>query len=270
MDINSVNVFYDIEYNSYKKKLMRDIFIQVDTIFNIFDKNFNDNMIKLFIIFKKNKIKNDNAKYLVLSLYDFIVELNNLEHIDQNEFLNLILKLIKIYIILQTTNSDIKKGIIDDEIIQFINWEIINNKIITCINDMKKNNKIISIMIELSNQDFDEQNDNENIKNTIKNVAGLLAYDFFMYYTSTEIHKTLYKKVSVNSDVSSKLNKLGIIIIKYKKYFIKEYREKYHLYVELYDEVIKSNISKYKVEEKNSVFEDLVTELIAINSKLNK
>jgi hypothetical protein len=51
-------MFYDIDYNTYKKKLMRDIFIQVDTIFNIFDKHFNDNMIKLFIIFKKDKIKN--------------------------------------------------------------------------------------------------------------------------------------------------------------------------------------------------------------------
>ena len=58
ININSINMFYDIDYNTYKKKLMRDIFIQVDTIFNIFDKHFNDNMIKLFIIFKKDKIKN--------------------------------------------------------------------------------------------------------------------------------------------------------------------------------------------------------------------
>ena len=92
MDINTVNVFYDIEYNNYKKKLMREIFIQVDTLFNIFESDFNENMIKLFILLKKEKLKNENMKYLVYSLYDFIVELNNLEHIDQNEFLNLILK----------------------------------------------------------------------------------------------------------------------------------------------------------------------------------
>ena len=194
MDVNGINVFYDIEYNSYKKKLMRDIFIQVDTIFNIFDKGFNDNMIKLFILFKKEKVKNDYMKYLVFSLYDFIIELNNLEHIDQNEFLNLILKFIKIYTTLLLVNFDIKVGKIDQEVIQYINWEIINNKIVGCINEMKQTNKIIEGFIDLNNLNYENQIDVDDVKKLVSKIAGFLAYDFFMYYSSTEIHRISHEK----------------------------------------------------------------------------
>jgi hypothetical protein len=268
MDVNGINVFYDIEYNSYKKKLMRDIFIQVDTIFNIFDKGFNDNMIKLFILFKKEKVKNDYMKYLVFSLYDFIIELNNLEHIDQNEFLNLILKFIKIYTTLLLVNFDIKVGKIDQEVIQYINWEIINNKIVGCINEMKQTNKIIEGFIDLNNLNYENQIDVDDIKKLVSKIAGFLAYDFFMYYSSTEIHRILYKKLSLNSDIKSKLNKLGIVLIKYKKYFTQEYRKKYNLYKDLYDEVLKSNISKYKFNISSNDFKELTKELVIINDKL--
>ncbi len=268
MDINSVNMFYDIEYNTYKKKLMRDIFIQVDTIFNIFDKNFNDNMIKLFILFKKDKLKNENTKYFIFSLYDFVTELNNLEHIDQNEFLNLILKLVKIYKVILLINIDIKDGKIENEIIQYINWEILNNKLINCIDEMKKTNKIMEGLIELNKYSPENDKHHGTIKEHIIKLAVLLAYDFFMYYTSTEIHKILYKKVSFNSDATSILNKLGTTIIKYKKYFTQEYRKKYNLYKDIYDEILKSNISKYKFNISNEEFKELIRELVAINNEL--
>lgn len=268
MDTSSINMFYDIEYNTYKKKLMRDIFIQVDTIFNIFDKNFNDNMIKLFILFKKDKLKNQNTKYFIFSLYDFVIELNNLEHIDQNEFLNLILKLVKIYKVLLHINSDIKDGKIENEIIQYINWDILNNKLINCINDMKKTNKVMESLIELNKYSPDNDKNHNEIKENITKIAVLLAYDFFMYYTSTEIHKILYKKISFNSDGNNILNKLGTTIIKYKKYFTQEYRKKFNLYKEIYDEILKSNISKYKFNISNKDFKELIRELVAINNEL--
>lgn len=268
MDINTVNVFYDIEYNNYKKKLMREIFIQVDTLFNIFENDFNENMIKLFILLKKDKLKNDNMKYLVYSLYDFIVELNNLEHIDQNEFLNLILKLIKVYLILMIVNLDIKEGNIDTEILQHINLEIINNKIVLCIEEMRKTNKIIDGLIKLNKYDIEDTKDQNKIRDSVITLGGLLAYDFFMYYSSTEIHRILYKKISHNSDTANQLNKLGILIIKYKRHFIKEYREKHRLYVDLYNEVIKGDISKYKVNISNGNFIKLIKELVTINNKI--
>lgn len=268
MDINSVNVFYDIEYNSYKKKLMRDIFVQVDTLFNIFDKDFNDNMIKLFILYKKNKIKNDNMKYLIIFLYDFVVELSNLEHMDQNEFLNLIIKFFKIYCLLLNVGSDIKVGKIEQEVLQYINWEILNNKVVTCMDELKKTNKILEGLVELNNYNPDDDSIHQNIKPIIIKLAGYLAYDFFMYYTSTEIHKIIYKKLSVNSDANNKLNKLGVLFIKYKKYFTQEYRTKLNLYKEIYDEILKCNISKYKLNIANIDFKELIKELVIINNKI--
>jgi hypothetical protein len=194
--------------------------------------------------------------------------LNNLEHIDQNEFLNIILKLVKIYKIIILVNLDIKDGKIESEVIQYINWEILNNKLINCIDEMKKTNKILESLIELNKYSIENDKHHTLIKEYINKLSILLAYDFFMYYSSTEIYKILYKKLSFNSDTTSIQNKLSLIIIKYKKYFLQEYRKKYNLYKDLYDEILKSNISKYKLNISNDNFKELVNELSVINNEL--
>ncbi len=58
MDFNNIiNLACNIEYNDYKKKLIKKLFIQLQFIINIFDNDFNDNIVKLYILMKKKKIK---------------------------------------------------------------------------------------------------------------------------------------------------------------------------------------------------------------------
>jgi hypothetical protein len=89
-----------------------------------------------------------------------------------------------------------------------------------------------------------------------------------MYYSSTEIHKILYSKLLFNNNLNDPINKLPNIIIKYKKYFINEYRLKYNIYTELYSEIKKSTISKYKFIITSTNFIEVINDFIAINNNL--
>lgn len=102
-DINNINnttntivLFnYDIEYNTYKKKLIKEIFLQLDNIFEIFDEEFNENIVKIYILIMKNKI----PEYIlneVFVFFELLSDLKDLEFIDQIDFLNIILDLAKI------------------------------------------------------------------------------------------------------------------------------------------------------------------------------
>jgi hypothetical protein len=141
MDFNNIiNLSCDIEYNNYKKKLIKKLFIQLQFIINIFDNEFNDNIIKLYILMKKNKL-NSNFSTFILSLYDLVIELNNLKYIDQLDFLNIIIKLIRIYsLTLIITNND------NSTIIKLINWTLVYNKIIDSVLNLASNNRIIEYL----------------------------------------------------------------------------------------------------------------------------
>jgi hypothetical protein len=257
-----INLTCDIEYNNQKKKIMKKIFIQIENILNIFDTTFNDNIIKIYILYKKNKL-NDEFNYLINLLYDFINEINNLKYIDQFEFLNIIFKIIKIYIIIQYIDNNINKYI---SITKYIEWQIIKNNIYSCIDYLLIHNKLIYNLIEINKLNYEDKKNYNNLKILIKSLANILCSDYFMYYTSTEILKILYKKLFINlNDIS---NKLSSNIIKFKKYFINEYRNKYNLYIDLYSEIKKYDISKYKLSITNNNFIELIIDLNSININL--
>ena len=111
-DINNINnttntivLFnYDMEYNIYKKKLIKEIFLQLDNIFEIFDEEFNENIVKIYILIMKNKI----PEYIlneILVFFELLSDLKDLEFIDQIDFLNIILDLAKINISLVKIND---------------------------------------------------------------------------------------------------------------------------------------------------------------------
>ena len=63
-DINQINNIENIsseninlscytEYSDYKKKLINNIFEQLNIIYELFDEKFNDDLVKIFILLKK-------------------------------------------------------------------------------------------------------------------------------------------------------------------------------------------------------------------------
>ena len=50
----TINVHLDIDYNTYKNKIKKYIFAHINVIYDIFDEEFIDNFVKLYILYKKN------------------------------------------------------------------------------------------------------------------------------------------------------------------------------------------------------------------------
>lgn len=263
---NIINLNCDLEYNNYKKKLVKNIINQTDIIFQLFNNEFNENIVKLYILYKKNKL-DDNIKNFCIHMYNFINDINNINHIDQYEFLNILLKFIKLYLIIKYINTHDKNSI--KHIEKLINWVLITNNISITIDKLLENNIIVSCLINLNNiislEKKTNNNGDEHIINIIINLSKIMCCDFFMYFSPTEIYRFLYKKLAINSDKKNPLNKMSSIIIKYKKHFILEYRNKYNIYIDLYSDVKNADISKYKINKNNKDFDELLIDLNSIN-----
>ena len=54
----TINIFLDIDYNTYKNRIKKYIFAHVNLMCDIFDEEFNDNFAKLHILRKKNLLEN--------------------------------------------------------------------------------------------------------------------------------------------------------------------------------------------------------------------
>ncbi len=266
-NLTLINLSCELEFDNYKKKLIKNIFIQLDNIIDTFKSDINDNIIKLYILYKKNKLE-DIIKYLTLLIYSFSFDLHNLKYFDQMEFVEIILKLIRIYWLIIFIDDNYKSY----ESLKFIDWSIIKNSFSKLISDLEKANKFVKLIIGLGNFTFDEKKSNSKIKNSVHSIAHIMCYDFFMYFSSSQAHKLLVKKLSISSKYDSvdknKINKLGLIFVKYKKYFIDEYRNKYSFYTDLYSDIKDSNYTKFKLDIKNCDFIELIRDFNSVNSNI--
>ena len=50
----NINAIFNIDYEESKKNIIKEIFKQLDIIISLFNEEFNDNLIKIYILFKKN------------------------------------------------------------------------------------------------------------------------------------------------------------------------------------------------------------------------
>jgi len=265
MDSNAnaiISISYEIEYNKYKKKLIKQIFSQLDILFNMFDEEFNENIVKVYIMLISNKIPLEIKKYIIF-FYELINELNNIEHIDHLEFLNIIFILVKIIKSIGNIDSCINKN---SQITKYINWNLIKEKFTNCVQILSYNNRIIELLIKLSDTDLKLIKINhETIKRNVIDLANILSFDFFMYYSSSNMLKIVFKKMLLETnDIENIENTCSIILAKYKKYFINQYREKYECYVDIYYDIKNSNISKYKYNKKNNNFNELIKDILSV------
>ena len=261
-----ITISYEMEYGNYKKKLIKEIFSQLDEIFKIFDEELNENIVKVYILILKNKIP-DIILNEILIFYEFLSDLKDLEYIDQYDYLNVIFDLVKLKKSLEKINNYfINKTEIG--IFNLINWKFIKNKFERILKIISGTNIILKILCKIDEYSVDLiKVHHEEIKILIRKLADTISFDFFMYYSSSKIFKKLYTKLFIDlKNISNISNNCIILIIKYKKYFIEQYKIKYELFSEMYYDVKISNITKYKYIKKNKYFEELFLDIKSVDS----
>lgn len=261
-----ININYEMEYSSYKKKLIKEIFSQLNEIFKIFNEELNENIVKVYILILKDKIP-EIILPEILIFYEFLSDLKDIEYIDQSEFINVIIDLLKIKKSLEKINTFFSSKT-DLGVFQLINWKLIKSKFETLITLISESNIVLKTLIKLDSFDINLiKIHHEEIKFLVRKLADSLAFDFFMYYSSSKIFKYLYTKMFVEiKNITNISNNCVVLLIKYKKYFIEQYKEKYDLYCEIYWDVKNSNISKYKYTNKNKYFIELFLDIKSVDS----
>ena len=235
---NFVIESFNTEYCDYKKNLIENIFLQIDLIFNIFTEDFTNEIVYIF----NNMVKINKNKIFRLwrkNFTQFIILLNGLNFIDQLDYLNILIFLIKIHYLINQLFMD-----------NFFQNNIIKDEINNIINKLVENNIFLDSIISLIN--LNDEN-NKLKKKKCKLMGEYLAKDYFMYFNEYEILDFLKKNLNIK-----KINYLENNIIKYKDYFINKYKKTYKKYSSLYFDVIVEDNVKYKYEYKN-------TELINFN-----
>jgi hypothetical protein len=178
----------DIDYN--KNNLIKNIFDEIDFLINIFKVDIKKSIIKLFIYNKKYS----NA--LIDPYINLINLLSKLNYIDQYEYLNILINIIKILInakkveiIITEFNNKLEENK------EHINIHKINKSLYKFINNFIDKNYLIKYII------FFFKSNDEKI---IINISSLLAKEYYMYYSSEEMfslfnfifknHKTIFIK----------------------------------------------------------------------------
>lgn len=267
----SIYIHLDIDYDIYKKKIKKYIIEHFKIIFDLFNDEFNENVVKLYILLKKNLLEEKYIKYINL-LIDFVSYLQNLEYIDQQEYFLMIMKLLNINILINNIKDDVDDNnlknkkkhdlfnnvkIIGNKYVKLINLEYINNKINECLHTLSKNNIVVEIFLNILN--------NENSKNTKSQILFLsekMSFDLFPYWSPHELYNIIIK------NVNSATNELYKSIKKYKDSFIKNYNQKTLVLKKLYIENIDIIYSlKYKINKNNLLFDDLMNDLKIVELK---
>jgi len=250
---STISISCDIEYNNYKNKLLKEMIKQINYIYNIFDEELNDNLIKLYILIKKNKLEN-NLSNLINIIYEFVEYIKNIKYITPIIFLELILLLIKTNI----SMSKIYELFINTKYKDLVDIKIINIKFDKLISELCNNNLLINNLYKLRKSKIENK---EEIKNMIKELVYSLS-DFYIYYKSNDIIELLNMKLKIiNYD-----NNITNNISKFKKKFINEYDKKYIKFMDLYSDISSETLLKYKYINKNKNFNELIKDIESLNN----
>lgn len=265
----SINIFLDIDYNIYKNKIKPYIFAHINLVYDMFDEEFIDNFVKLYILHRKDLLESDYKTYGNL-LIDFYNYLKSIETIDQEEYFILIIKLLNIYIFILDKITIDTKSISDDKSIDFgkvklvgdkyiklINLSLLNNKITNCIKQIGKENVVVEMFLLFVHKE------NKKSKKNIMFIGEKLSWDFFTYWKSDELYKIITSNINVTD------NRLLHAIRKYKKYFFKSYTYKVNILKNIYfDQINTKIILKHKLVKDNKLFNELVRDISAINLEI--
>ena len=232
LDINNMyNI--DIDYN--KTNLIKNIFEEIDYLVNIFNVDIKKSIIKLFIYNKKYS----NA--LINPYINLLNILSKLNFIDQFEYLNIIINIIQILINakkVETIITEFNSKLDGDK--EDIQIQKINKKLYKFVNNFIDKNLLIKHIIL-----FIKNNDDEKI---IINISSLLAKEYYMYYSASEM-----------------FNLFNFLFKNYKVEFIKNYNSIIDNLNNLYED---NNLitQKFKYNFKNNNILNITKSLAKLNN----
>jgi hypothetical protein len=239
----NIEFIYDINYLNYKKKIFqKNISEDIILLNNLFDENICDVLINIYILKKKNKISVEQFKIFEI-IFDFIINLNQINYIDHQNFFLLLIDFYKIFILSKQIN------IFFD---QFIYKELVNYKLlINKINDLyyKLNEKILIFKIFI---EFENINNINIIKQKIIYLANKLSFDLFMYYNSQEIYNIIINCFVYLNKITINNQNLLNIFLSNKDIFIKEYDKNIQNHLEIYSHDFELYI-KFKINKNNII-----------------
>ena len=230
----NINNIYNVDIDYNKLIYVNYIFNEIDFLIDIFNKEIKQVIIKIFIYYKKflNKVFEPYINLVNL--------LSKLEHIDQYEYLNILINVIKILINAKKVESIVSEiNIKLNSEIDYINIIKINKLLYKFVNNFINKNYLLKYLIL-----FIKNNDNQNI---IK-ISSLLAKEYYMYYSGNDIFL-----------------KFSFIFNNHKVEFIKNYNTVINNLNNLYED---NNFitKKYKYNFKNNNIINIMNSLVKLNN----
>ena len=253
----NINAIFSIDYEDYKINIIKEIFKQLDIIISLFNEEFNDNLIKIYILYKK-KLLNEYEISIIKNTYMLCKNLIKLNYVDQEEYLNIIILLINLHISFYKYNKHKEKYSTNNynNYKNLINIDMLILNLSSCIVKLSDNNMLFKNLLE---------NINSSNKNNIINLAEILCDDYFMYLNQNEMYKFI-----LNSFSSTK-NKINYNIKKYKIEFEKTYEYKQKKLKEIYTDQVQIHsklVKKFKYQITNPLLNELCKDFYTIHKKI--
>jgi hypothetical protein len=233
-----INSIYNISYLTYKKQLFNtNINNDYNLLINLFDENICNILINIFILKKKNKITNNQYKIFKF-IFDYIKLLNEINYIDQENFLLLIMDFYKIKNLCILINIFFENNIFK---------ELIDYKtIIYKVNNLYLNLSEKFFLFQLFNEII-EIKDINIIEQKIIYLAKNISYDLFIFYNSQQVYDIIINSFTnlniyildnyknINNEQEYIKNKLLLNIFSTNKIiFMKEYEKFSNIYIDIY------------------------------------
>jgi hypothetical protein len=237
---NNIILIYNIDTDIYNKKIINELNKDINSICNIFDSICIDVLIKLFIMYKREK--RSKYKKFYEPYIKIILKLKKMEYINIREYFQFIINILRIIkkkskiekFIFLSYNNDINNDSTNDK---YINITYLNDKLIQVINSIAKDNLIVKNILDI------HENKKGNNTDYIIKLSTFLCSEFYYLYNAIEMYDIIKSVITINKNG--------------KHEFIKSYNDTNEKLIYIYEND-NSQIKNYKLEcNKSLIFEIL-------------
>jgi hypothetical protein len=264
---NNIILVYNIDTVSYNNKIINELSKDINYICNTFDSICIDTLIKLFIMYKREK-KSKNKK-IYEPYIRLILKLKKMDHVNIKNYFECVIDILRIikkkskiekFILLNynnrgnvdSVNVNIDSVNVDGVNVvnvissdKYININYLNNTFIQVINNIAIDNLIISTIADINKKSAN------NIDSIIK-LSTLLCSEFYYLYNAVEMYNIVKTVITMNRN--------------YKNSFINNYNDVNKKLIYIYEND-NLEIKNYKLECNKNVIIDILKNVKSILKK---
>ena len=243
---NNIILVYNIDTVSYNNKIINELNKDINYICNTFDSICIDTLIKLFIMYKREK-KSKNKK-IYEPYIRLILKLKKMDHVNIKNYFECVIDILRIIkrkgkiekFISLNYNNDININSND----KYININYLNNTLTKVINNIAIDNLIISTIADINKK-------SGNMESLIK-LSTLLCSEFYYLYNAVEMYNIVKTVITMNRN--------------YKNSFINNYNDVNKKLIYIYEND-NLEIKNYKLECNKNVIIDILKNVKSILKK---